>query len=333
MMKPFWTVLALLPLLLSLSANATPPKKHMTPEEVRKEFSEPGHIPQSPTLHPFYQPLNDIIPKTKQQRIDARKRGRLMRKESLKGKPHTSLWDHLFPSAYAFGRHPDPAPTVAPSAIPAPLVSSSPSPLPTVGSGAVDFRSCDTPIKTQLTPRCTAFAATAAMENSVCNQVSLAPDHLWRFYEIYSIDSAIPATLNLITTAAEWPPNGNPVTGYQAFAKTHTVTYTELDDQDAAVVALQAGHRVVWGGTVPQDMASGRATIRYTTGATSGGHSIEVVGYQPDSTIQGGGYFILKNSWGTDNGDNGYQYYPLGLCDKAGFYCAFYSLNSVKVDP
>lgn len=41
-----------------------------------------------------------------------------------------------------------------------------------------------------------------------------------------------------------------------------------------------------------------------------GGHAVFVVGYQDDVTWPGGGYLIVKNSWGSDWGDKGYFYMP-----------------------
>lgn len=38
------------------------------------------------------------------------------------------------------------------------------------------------------------------------------------------------------------------------------------------------------------------------------GHAVLAIGYQDDQDIEGGGYIIIKNSWGTDWGDSGYAY-------------------------
>ncbi len=43
-----------------------------------------------------------------------------------------------------------------------------------------------------------------------------------------------------------------------------------------------------------------------------GGHAVFCVGYQDDSKYDGGGYLIVKNSWGTSFGDKGYIYLPYG---------------------
>jgi C1A family cysteine protease len=41
-----------------------------------------------------------------------------------------------------------------------------------------------------------------------------------------------------------------------------------------------------------------------------GGHAVFVAGYAADPTWPGGGYLIIKNSWGTSWGDQGYFYMP-----------------------
>ena len=46
--------------------------------------------------------------------------------------------------------------------------------------------------------------------------------------------------------------------------------------------------------------------------APGGGHSVSVVGYYDDATCPTGGYWVIKNSWGTGEGENGYDYMPYG---------------------
>ena len=40
------------------------------------------------------------------------------------------------------------------------------------------------------------------------------------------------------------------------------------------------------------------------------GHSVILVGYRRDANFPGGGYFVFRNSWGSDFGDAGYGYMP-----------------------
>jgi C1A family cysteine protease len=46
---------------------------------------------------------------------------------------------------------------------------------------------------------------------------------------------------------------------------------------------------------------SGRITMRVGNEASVGGHAVCLVGYQNQATSPGGGYFIVRNSWGTTN--------------------------------
>ena len=45
---------------------------------------------------------------------------------------------------------------------------------------------------------------------------------------------------------------------------------------------------------------------KYTSGKYQGGHAVLIVGYRDDPLVDGGGYFIVKNSWGLDWGEDGY---------------------------
>ncbi len=44
----------------------------------------------------------------------------------------------------------------------------------------------------------------------------------------------------------------------------------------------------------------------YSSGTYQGGHAILIVGYVDDNSVAGGGYFIVKNSWGSGWGSGGY---------------------------
>lgn len=44
----------------------------------------------------------------------------------------------------------------------------------------------------------------------------------------------------------------------------------------------------------------------YATGSLAGGHAVLLVGYTDDATVNGGGYFLVKNSWGAGWGEGGY---------------------------
>jgi C1A family cysteine protease len=65
----------------------------------------------------------------------------------------------------------------------------------------------------------------------------------------------------------------------------------------------------------------------YTSGAYQGGHGVLIVGYTDDSTAPGGGYFLVKNSWGTGWGEAGYfriGYSELKNVVQFGYYTIAY---------
>jgi autotransporter-associated beta strand protein len=61
------------------------------------------------------------------------------------------------------------------------------------------------------------------------------------------------------------------------------------------------------------EMYSSVASLSNYIGVTPGvDHAVELVGYQDDVSLPTGGYWIIKNSWGTGFGDAGIGYVPYG---------------------
>jgi C1A family cysteine protease len=60
----------------------------------------------------------------------------------------------------------------------------------------------------------------------------------------------------------------------------------------------------------PQAHATGRIPMPQPGDKPLGGHALFCCGYQDDPQYEGGGYLIVKNSWGTDFGDHGYIFLP-----------------------
>jgi C1A family cysteine protease len=79
---------------------------------------------------------------------------------------------------------------------------------------------------------------------------------------------------------------------------------------------LAAGNGVVLGFTVYDSFESdavaktGIMPMPAAGESILGGHAVFCVGYKTDSTAAGGGYLIVKNSWGVGWGDQGYFYMP-----------------------
>ena len=99
---------------------------------------------------------------------------------------------------------------------------------------------------------------------------------------------------------------------------------------DEAVKALDRGHSVYIAMRVPADMVACKKVIGPDSRATHGAHALAIVGYQLDTAISGGGYFILKNSWGPGCGDQGYQYLAFHNCERSDMYCKFWEIESVE---
>jgi len=200
-------------------------------------------------------------------------------------------------------------------------------------SRIVDLRYRDTPVKEQHAPTCTAFGAAAAIENLLGGSTELSEQHIWSKYRRYSVYSAVNAITQTGAVEEEWWPQdtSNPRRGYldQTWYRLANVTALE-DDTTEALKALEAGYPVYIGMGVPKDMADGLAVIRPETKMTKGGHAVIIVGYRLDDSVPGGGYFLIKNSWGTDNGENGYQWMPIGLCQRSGMYCVMWAFKAVS---
>ena len=58
----------------------------------------------------------------------------------------------------------------------------------------------------------------------------------------------------------------------------------------------------------PETRRTGKITMPLPGEPTEGGHAWCIVGYQDEASVPGGGYFIVRNSWGTGWGDRGFAY-------------------------
>jgi C1A family cysteine protease len=198
----------------------------------------------------------------------------------------------------------------------------------------VDLRKYDSPIREQWNGSCTANALVAGMENIInrSEKSFLSARYFWSLYRQYSVYSAIDsATRSKQIDDKYWPQHSSKAKASKlsSYGKYKLAQQAFLDaDGEAVIQALAKGYPVYVGMAVPSDMAACRSTIRYSSAITDGGHALAVVGYAK-ANVPGGYYLILKNSWGTECADQGYQYMPLGLCEKDGMYCVFWSLEKV----
>ena len=86
---------------------------------------------------------------------------------------------------------------------------------------------------------------------------------------------------------------------------------------DKAITLVNGGTPVILGYEVLKNFSDSKdGFVRWQSNQENvGGHAVLLIGYVPNSDLPsgatkavGGGYFIMKNSWGTWNGDCGYYY-------------------------
>ena len=103
---------------------------------------------------------------------------------------------------------------------------------------------------------------------------------------------------------------GNATPGWQASAlniSSWAYVTTNTVDVDTIKTALVAYGPLATTMDVYTDFFSySNGTYEYTTGTLAGSHAILIVGYEDNASSGGGGYFTVKNSWGTGWGMAGY---------------------------
>jgi len=199
-----------------------------------------------------------------------------------------------------------------------------------------DLRGRDTPIKSQWNGTCTTFAGVGAIEN-ILNRPStldLSERDSWSKYGKYSCSafvSALSKEGNEICREQDWSQNSTVPKSSCSSNRNWRLGETKYigDNISAALDALDRGSVVYIGMQTPEDMLSCRSVIRTNTSFSNGGHALSIVGYQMDSRIEGGGYFIIKNSWGSRCGDQGYQYVPFHICNRSDGYCIMWEFKTV----
>jgi len=200
----------------------------------------------------------------------------------------------------------------------------------------IDLRNRDTSIKSQWNGTCTAFGGIAGLENLI-NQpsvIDLSERDSWSKYKQYSSRVFVEAMSkegNEVCREQDWGQNETyPKDTCASNRKWRLGDSIYLSDNiEAALDALDRGSVVYIGLATPKDMLYCRSVIRTTTGFSSGGHAVSIVGYKVDDSIKGGGYFIVKNSWGADCGDYGYQYLPFHICKRSEGYCIMWEFQTV----
>ena len=185
---------------------------------------------------------------------------------------------------------------------------------------------------------CTAFAAVAAVEN-MTNRVFQKPLDLserahWRNYREYSALSSLEAAQRYaMVPESVWPYSSSAPKSDLSAAKTARMRdWQELDlDHLEVIKSLREGYPVVIAMGVNRSLMNPSSGGIVRAGAASGGagHAITIVGAIIDQHVPGGGYYVIKNSWGSDYGDKGYAYVAFDYCEYT--YCYVWKVDEVAL--
>ncbi len=177
---------------------------------------------------------------------------------------------------------------------------------------------------------CTSFAVTSANEFSIFSKTGkrfdLSEQHLFFESKILENDnecgSWIKSAMQVISNTGQcregvWSYNPN-MPCVQQYGKPsnadndatffrNTFFFINQNDINALKQALSSGRIIPF--SIPvydswyqssETYRTGRITMPLPNEPENGGHSMALVGYQDDKNSPGGGYFLLRNSWGTD---------------------------------
>jgi C1A family cysteine protease len=100
-------------------------------------------------------------------------------------------------------------------------------------------------------------------------------------------------------------------------------------DVDEIRYKLALGYPVAFGAAVfEQIMDAPNGAIALPSGDSIGGHAMLLVGYDDDAQV-----FLVRNSWGTSWGDNGYGTIPYAYIRDATLTDEVYSMESIRPMP
>lgn len=136
------------------------------------------------------------------------------------------------------------------------------------------------------------------------------------------------------TTAAYTDALKRKVTGYQRCSNFAAVKNAVAAGNPVTIgFDVYESFEYAWG-DIPHGQA-GSGMMPYpdtTTEQLLGGHAVCIVGYDDSLPVAGkaNGRFIVRNSWGTSWGDNGYFYMPYDVIKNTGMSSDFWLISAVR---
>lgn len=151
---------------------------------------------------------------------------------------------------------------------------------------------------------CTSYAIASAMEVSLKHQTKLSESAIWDNYRLANFSVAVAQTLNKPI------PGSNGSGTFTGIDSNGITLIRKVTTEDEIKSSLKAGHGVAISLEVPQDLEDCKPIVTANSPLSPGiGHSVAIIAWEP-------GYYWIKNSFGSNCGDNGFQRLEVGALDR-----------------